>query len=170
MKLKRITLFALAAMMVLSLAACDVDGDGTQSGVAANGSATPASEAAKPAQGEGNIGDYHIKIVSAQKGKDYQDKDVLIVTYEWTNNSDEEQMFSTAFGTTAYQDGVECSSAFSVDGVDAQKSLSKIKPGASLEVKDAYVLNDTTTDVQVEVGPWVDLGGGDKVTKTFSIK
>ena len=117
--------------------------------------------------GEGELGDYYIKIVSATTDKDYEGKDVLIVTYEWTNNGDEEQMFSTAFSAKAYQNGIECASAYFVDSVDAQKSLTNIKPGASLEVQEAYALNDTS-DVEIEVTEWISFND-DKVVKTFKL-
>ena len=73
------------------------------------------------ADGEGSLGDYYIKIVSAAKAKDYSGADVLIVTYEWTNNADDAAMFSTAFTAKAYQNGVECTTAYMVDGVFIRK-------------------------------------------------
>ena len=119
---------------------------------------------------EGNIDDYHIKIISAQKGKDYKDQDAVIVTYEWTNNSDGEQMFSTAFDASVYQNGVECETAIMMDDIDNEKSLTNIKPGASLEVKQAYVLNDNS-DIEVEVTAWISFDDDEpKVVKTFTLE
>ena len=119
-------------------------------------------------EGEGDLGDYHIKIVSATTAKDYEGKEVLVVTYEWTNNGDEEQMFSTAFTAKAYQNGIECTTAYFVDAVDSEKSLTNIKPGASLEVKEAYALNDNS-DVEIEVTEWISFND-DKVVKTFKFE
>lgn len=173
--MKKATLFVIAAVIACSLCACgelstNSDGEDSKQTPQSTASASPASNAgSKTLQGEGDIGKYNIKIVSAKKGKDYADKDVLIVTYQWTNNSDKEQMFSTAFSAKAYQDGVECGGITVVDGVDAQKMLSNIKPGATLEVQDAYVLNGDS-DVEIEVGPWISLGEETKVVKTFSVK
>lgn len=78
-------------------------------------------------------------------------------------------MFSTAFSAKAFQNGVECDDLTVVDGVDKKKLLSKIKPGATLEVQEAYVL-DGDSDVSIEVGPWISIGESSKVTKTFSVK
>lgn len=39
--------------------------------------------------GEGDTGLYHIKITGASSGKDYEENNVITITYEWTNNSDE---------------------------------------------------------------------------------
>lgn len=130
---------------------------------------TPAESEHSTVEGSGDIGNYYIEIVSAKKGQDYSCKDVLIVTYKWTNNSNKDQMFSTAFSAKAYQNGVECSSLTIVDGVDSHKPLSNIKPGTSLEVQKAYLL-DGDSDVVIEVGPWISLGNERKVVKTFSLK
>ncbi len=130
---------------------------------------TPVESEHSTMEGSGEIGDYYIEVVSAKKGQDYSYKDVLIVTYKWTNNSNKDQMFSTAFSDKAYQNGIECSSLTIVDGVDNHKPLSNIKPGASLEVQKAYLL-DGDADVVIEVGPWLPLGNERKIVKTFSLK
>lgn len=173
--MKKIILTCMSLLLIFSLASCELDSTEGQdvNNDTNNGSSTveKASEPVKvqPTEGEGDIGDYHIKIVGAEKGKDYGDDDVLIVTYEWTNNSDEDKMFSTAFSAKAFQNGIECSSATIVDGVDANKLLSDIKPGASLEVQEAYELNDDS-DVTIEVTPWIDFSDDTVITKTFSVK
>lgn len=175
--MKKVALIITAAVIASTLCSCgelstSSDGPDSKSNPQSTTSVspTPASDSEnKTLQGEGDIGKYNIKIVSAKKGKDYAGKDVLIVTYQWTNNSDEEQMFSTAFSAKAYQDGIECGGITVVDGVDTQKMLSNIKPGATLEVQDAYILNGDA-DVEIEVGPWISLGKETKVVKTFSVK
>lgn len=119
------------------------------------------------ADGEGSLGDYYIKIVSAAKAKDYSGTEVLVVTYEWTNNGDDAAMFSSAFTAKAYQNGIECTTAYMVDGVDAEKALTQIKPGATLEVQEAYKLNDNS-DVSVEVTKWISFDDA-VVTKIFTL-
>lgn len=169
---KRFTLFTLVSLMVLSFAACDLDTATSSYSPSSVVSAEPAEKAssAVKTQGEGDVGKYHIKIVSSKKGKDYAGKDALIVTYEWKNNGDKETMFSTAFSAKAYQNGVECELAIGVDGVDSEKSLTNIKPGASLQLQEAYVLNDQS-DVSVEVSEWLTFDDNPaKVEKVFSVK
>lgn len=174
---KVILAVALTLSMAIMLASC-----GEIASDVSGASKTPSdsSKTVEPAtsktdkntvmEGEGDIGDYHIKIVSAEVGKDYSENPVLIVTYQWTNNSDDEQMFSTAFSAKAYQNGIECGDAYVVDGVDSQKLLANIKPGATLELKDAYKL-DGDSDVEIEITPWISLESNPpKVTKTFSVK
>lgn len=178
--MKKVWAILVAALLALGVSGCSPEattggdtpsGDHTQkttTGSVATTTATPATETENVMQGEGDLGKYHIKIVSAEKGKDYSDKAVLVVTYEWTNNGDKETSFSLAFDAKAYQGGVECSSLTVVDGVDAQKLLSNIKPGASLVVQEAYVLNDDS-DVEVEVSELISFSDK-KVVKTFSVK
>lgn len=171
--MRKFLVLFIGAVLAISLCSCDFS-DTTSGGTDSKAPATTttaekADDGNKVMDTEGDIGDYHIKIVSAKKGKDYSKKDVLIVTYQWTNNGDDEQMFSTAFSVSAYQNGVECDDITMVDGVDTQKSLSKIKPGATLEVQKPYVL-DGDSDVTIEVGPWISIGESSKVTKTFSVK
>ncbi len=161
--MKKFLCLLMAAIMLVAFAGCtevlDEVGDSVMDSVIPSTGGTM--------DGEGELGDYYIKIVSATIDKDYEGKDVLVVTYEWTNNGDEEQMFSTAFTAKAYQNGIECTTAYLVDSVDAEKSLTNIKSGATLEVKEAYQLNDTT-DVEVEVTEWISFGD-DKVVKTFKL-
>lgn len=65
---------------------------------------------------------------------------------------------------------LECGDAYMVDGVDSQKLLANIKPGATLELKDAYKL-DGDSDVEIEITPWISFENNPpKVTKTFSVK
>ena len=105
--------------------------------------------------------------MSAAKAKDYSGTEVLVVTYEWTNNGDDAAMFSSAFTAKAYQNGIECTTAYMVDGVDAEKALTQIKPGATLEVQEAYKLNDNS-DVSVEVTKWISFDDA-VVTKIFTL-
>lgn len=177
--MKKIILALLTLGIMLSFTACEVDTESTPSSTNDQTTATSddssstvenASEkSSNTYEGEGNIDDYHIKIVSASKDTDYQGKDAIVVTYQWTNNSDESQMFSTAFSDKAFQNGIECTSAYFVDGIDAQQPLTEIKPGATFEVKRAYELKDDS-DVTIEVTPWISLGDDTMVTKTFSVK
>ena len=182
MKKAKLIPIVLSCFLVLSFSACTTDNEPTSStnnsGDSSIGSevevssdspdSSSSTEEVKNQEGEGDIGDCHIKIVSAEKGQDISGQDLLIVTFEWTNNSDDEKMFTSTFSVSAYQNGVECSSITVVDGVETEKMLAKIKPGVSLEVQESYILSDTS-DVTVEVGPWIDLGNSEKITKVFSV-
>lgn len=121
---------------------------------------------------DSNLGDYNVEIKSCRLAKDYEGKDVVIVTYVFANvKADEAASFYVTFEDTVYQNGVGLNEAY-VLADDANYSednqTKEIKKGASIEVEVAYELNDTETDIEVEVEELFSFE--DKVlTKTFSI-
>lgn len=118
------------------------------------------------------IGDYSVTIDSCRLAKDYSGKDVVIIKYIFTNVANEEpQSFSFAFDDAVFQNGVGLNEAYILDdsaNYSSDNQLKEIKKGASLEVEIAYELNDTETDVEVEVKELFSFD--DKtLTKTFKI-
>lgn len=120
-----------------------------------------------------NIGDYKVEIQSCRLAKDYTGKDVVIVKYLYTNVADDDATaFYIAFDEKVYQNGVGLNESYVLDdsaNYSSDNQTKEIKKGASLEVEVAYELNDTTTDIEVEVKElfsWDDT----TITKTFSIK
>lgn len=161
-KLLSLTLFLI---VLISVTACAP----TQTSSSQNKTPpSPIESEAPKIEGEGKLGDYYVKIVSAKKSTDYEGKDVLVVTYEWTNNGKEATSFMVAFIAKAYQNGVECSSAFLVDDVDAEKSMNNIKPGTTYTVQEAYLLQDES-EVTIEVTELFSFSN-DMVSKTFVLK
>lgn len=121
---------------------------------------------------ENAIGKYSVQIDSCRLAKDYTGKDVVIVKYVFTNVSDKEPAsFMFAFDDAAFQNGVGLNGAYVLDdsaNYNSDNQLKEIKVGASLEVEVAYELNDTTTDVEVEVRELISFNDT-VITKTFSI-
>lgn len=118
------------------------------------------------------LGDYSVVIDSCRLAKDYSGKPVVIVKYIFTNVSDDDATsFSLAIEENVYQDGVGLNTAIIIDdnaSYSSDNQLKKIKKGASLDVEVAYELNDTTTDIEVEVKEFISFN--DKtIKKTFSI-
>ena len=123
---------------------------------------------------ESNIGVYKVEIESCRlaPATGFQDKDVVIVKYKFTNNGDEPASFMFAFDENVYQNGVGLNETFFVDdsaNYDSGNQTKEIKTGASLEVEAAYELNDSTSDIEVEVKELFSLNDN-VVKKTFSIK
>lgn len=112
-----------------------------------------------------------IKIVSHSIGKDYNNNDVLIIEYEWTNTEDKETSFMAQFNDKVFQNGIECSSTvIGCDEIDSQKQMNDIQPGTVYNLKIGYLLQDNTTaNVVVNslfgdttyLNENIDLGGGD---------
>ncbi len=119
-----------------------------------------------------NLGDYNIDIVSCRLATDYEGKPVVIVKYAFTNNDDNPQNFMFAVSAEVFQNGIGLNEAYFVDdsaNYSSDNQTKDIKKGATLEVEVAYTLNDTTTDIEVEVSELISFSSK-KVTKTFSIK
>lgn len=112
------------------------------------------------------LGDYGCEVVRSEKCKDWEGKDAILVTYNFTNNSDSAISFDIALDATAYQDGVGLESAILDDDTDILDV--EIKPGVTKEVKKAYVLRDTTTDVEIEVSEFLSFSD-DKLVTTITL-
>lgn len=117
------------------------------------------------------LGDYAVEILSCRLAKDYDGKDVVIIKYKFTNNSDKAASFMYAFEDNVFQDGIGLNEAIIL--ADSAKYSSDnqtkdIKPGSSLEVECAYELNDTKTDVEVEVKELISFDEK-TISKTFKI-
>lgn len=133
---------------------------------------TGTTVATQPAETGDRLGDYSLVIDSCRMAKDYEGKPVAIVKYIFGNVSDDNAAaFSFALDATAYQNGVGLNEAYFLDdSADySMDNLSKeIKKGASIEVEVAYELNDTTTDIEVEVAELFSFDDT-TITKTFTI-
>lgn len=99
------------------------------------------------------IDDYTISIVSYEFAEDYQGNQALIVTYGFSNTSDDTTNFLFALTAKAFQDGIELETAFINDDtlVDSGSSMRNVRPGAGLAVTEAYLLTSSTSPVQIEV-------------------
>lgn len=119
-----------------------------------------------------DIGDYSVIIDSCRLAKDYEGKDVVIVKYKFTNNrNDEATSFTLAFVDEAFQNGVGLNHAYVLDenaNYNEDNQTKAIKKGATIDIEVAYELNDTTTDIEVEVEELFS-SSEKTITKTFSI-
>lgn len=161
--MKKVILACILLAAALSLAAC------TQGGSSPDDQpGTSAVQSGGENEGEGVVGGCRIKIVSAEKGEDFVGDPVAIITYEWTNNGSEDKSFSDIFVSKAYQNGVKCTSYNVVDGVDSSKLQAEVKPGETLQVKEAYIISGFP-EITVEIGPGKGAEEDAVVSKTFSL-
>lgn len=128
--------------------------------------------AATEAGQEGVLGDYIVEIDSCRMAKDYEGKPVVIVKYIFTNVSDENPAaFLYTLDAAVYQSGVGLNESYFLDDsadYNSGNQTKEIKAGATIEVEVAYELNDTTTDIEVEVSEFISWTDA-KVAKTFSL-
>lgn len=185
---KRILALFLGAAVVLSLSACGTSGDGGAGKEPDNSSEVseqvpseqlPSKQVSEPSGGEnsgddvqpagsGDLGDYHVEIKGASLAKDYEGKSAIVVTYAWTNNSEETTSAMVSVGAKAFQDGVQLESAVIVgdDSYDSGTSMKEVRPGTTIDVQCAYVLTSETSTVEFELTEWISFSD-DMVTMNF---
>lgn len=113
--------------------------------------------------------DFSVVIGESAQTEDYEGNPALVVTFTFTNNSDDDANFMFAVSPKAFQDGVELESAILLnDDFDMENALKDVKPGVSLDVQWAYVL-DGSSDVTVEVTELMSFDDTVLATKTFSV-
>lgn len=104
-----------------------------------------------------DLGDYHVEIKGATLTTDYEGNLVIVITYSWTNNSDDTTSALTSVNCSAFQDGVGLESAFvlSDDVYDSGLGMTEVRPGTTIDVQSAFVLTSETSIVEVEISEWI---------------
>ena len=100
-----------------------------------------------------DLGDYVVTIDGFSLTKDYNGAPVLILNYTWKNNSEETCSAAFTLGEKAFQDGVELETAILINdpNYDGGLALREIRPDASLAVQEAFILDSTTSPVEIEI-------------------
>ena len=111
---------------------------------------------------------YAVTIDGAETGTDWEGNPCVIVTYTFTNNSEEATSFMVALSAEVYQDGVQLDRAI-CDDVDPDPEMNNVKTGASIQVQIAYELS-STSDVEVEVYELWDFDHTMLANQTFSVE
>lgn len=188
--MKKISVFVMmvALLTVFTFSACEGSGESSTGGESTeNGTTeeTPAPEnadtaeeapAAESAESDkiadsGTLGDYTCVIKDFAIVKDWEDKDALLVNFDFTNNSEDSATFMMSILTKAFQDGVELETTFlsSDNELYDDNSSKEIKTGVTLDVSSVFLLDNTDSPVEVEVSEAFSFGDA-KLAKTFEIK
>ena len=165
MKINRHVFIAAVLTGVLALAGC---GKSSGSGDAGSASAEkqesaqeqtaeqPAEQAEQsaaeeaPAEEKAPETDYPVTIDGVRLAKDYQDKDCVIVTCTFTNNSEDTKSFASALHVEVFQNGIQCDTAITMGEKENDNYLTDVRPGTTISVDMAYELQDLS-DIEVEV-------------------
>lgn len=158
----------LAVIIVIGIIAAAAGGGGSDSS-STNSNQTGDTKSAGQAEQAEVKTDYPVTIDGAEVTKDsYQGKDVIVVTYTWTNNSDKATSFTIALNAQAYQNGVELETSLFTDGAEVG-DLRDVKPGTTSTVKIAYELADTS-EVEVEVKEQFSLNDEIIASQKFAVQ
>lgn len=123
----------IAALMLLSLAACG-----------------------KETATEPNLiklGDRELLYKGACIMEDSSGNDAVVLTLDFTNNGKENASYLWSVDETVMQNGVELEVASIITNYDTFETVidnqfKEVAPGATLEVKTAFVLSDTTSEIK----------------------
>jgi hypothetical protein len=97
---------------------------------------------------------YGVTIDSCEFSTDYEGNKAAVVTYTFTNNSDDATSFAVAVTYQAFQNGVQLETAVNTAKWDSENAWKEIKPGASIQVQQGYKLDDAS-DITIEVEDWL---------------
>ena len=127
------------------------------------------SVAAEQEDIKGAIGKYVCTVKSAKVCKNWEGKDAVKITYEFTNNAKDAQSFDFALKDDLYQDGIGLESSF-ISSEDGDWGIDvKIKPGTTKEVSKVYILRDKKTPIDIEISELISFND-DKLTYTVDLK
>ena len=158
---------AVVAVVIILIAVIASGGSDDSSSEDSNASAvTSAVSAESEEKANDTVGDFKCVVKGAKLCKDLTGKDAVLITYEFTNNSDSAVSFDVALDARAYQDGVGLETAILDEDTDYLDV--DIKPGVTKEVKKAYNLRDTSTEIEIEVSELISFSD-DKIVTTVEI-
>lgn len=158
-----LSIFLVLLFAVLAIASSSSDDEGSTQQQSAG--------EVQSLESDNNVGDYLVEIKDARFTETYDGKPVIVVTYGFTNNSENPSAFYLAFETNAYQNDIGLNKAYVLkdgDPYSEDNQSKEIRTGATLDVEVAYELNDTESDVEIEVEEFMGWSD-DKVTKTFTL-
>lgn len=100
-----------------------------------------------------NFGNFTLKYTGYEISKDYEGKSCIIVYFDYTNNSNENKAYEWSTGVKAFQNGVECDTAFILDSQNTAlgNSSKEVKSGTTIGVASAFLI-DGMDDIELECG------------------
>lgn len=150
MKFTKILSIMLAVIMVCILGGCDTKKDDNPNVL--------------------EIGNYTAEYKGYEIVKDDYDKDTIIITFDYTNNSDETDSFLWSIYYKIKQGETELEAGTIIDPETFDSvfdtEMAEVAAGATAEVQIAYNLADSTSDVVIEAA---DLMGDYTDTLTINI-
>ncbi len=99
--------------------------------------------------------EYDVKYISHKVDYDRNGNPVLLITYEFTNNSDENASWIVKLHNKVFQTGVECGGIAFHDEITSQMQMNDIQPGITVTIVEGYPLYDDTSTVTLECGEFL---------------
>ena len=129
------------------------------------------AETADDSNAKGKINGAEVKIGDA-KVVDYNDGKVIIVSFEFKNDTSSDVTFNGLLSTDANQEDAYLSTALTLrtEGYVPETLVQTVGSGEKITVQRAFRLFDDTTPVTITVDNAVNPDVNTQVTKTFNIK
>ena len=107
----------------------------------------------KDSKFKSKLGDYELLYKGACIMEDSDGNDAIVLTLDFTNNSKENASYLWSVDETVMQNGVELEAASIITDYENLETVvsdqfTDVAPGATLEVRTAFVLKDTTSEVK----------------------
>lgn len=83
--------------------------------------------------------------------KDWDDKPVLKINYDWENTGDESVMASFTFLIKGFQDGVETDDTSISDEIDLGLGQKEVRPGGKVSAEDSVGIADMAKPLELEL-------------------
>ena len=130
-----------------------------------------AAETQDSVQEAGKIGAYEVSVEDA-KIIDYQDSKVLLVSFDFKNNSASEVNFAGVTSVSVAQGEAQLPpvAVTGVEGFDSSTLAQNVGKGKKIKVQRSYKLADDTTPVTVTVQAFDTANHEGSVSKTFNIQ
>lgn len=116
-----------------------------------------------------DLGGYEVAICDAVLA-DGETSKVLVVEFEFKNNTSQPTKFSSVIEANAFQDDTSLAPAatFSAEGYEILTVAQDVKYNEKIKVQQAYVVRDPSQPVTVEVMKHGNVGGSEVISKTFT--
>lgn len=172
---KRIFAILLMVVLAFSMFACgESDGSGSEQKTTESNAQNQATEEKKEEAKDDGIIDfegetYRITYTRHEVGKDYEGNPCLIYYFNYTNNGEEASSAIVDAYIQCFQNGIECESAILMDdNKEINNSMKDIKPGVTIEVANAYLLEDMS-EVTLEASELISFDDN-KDVQTITLK
>lgn len=128
------------------------------------------AQTADDSSAKGEVGDTVVEITDA-KVIQYNEQDVIVVSYEFTNNTGEITTFNTVENSAAYQNeqNLGLATVVGVDGIECDTLGQRVEDGETITVQKAFRLANLTDDVTVTVNTSSAISESAPVSKVFKI-
>lgn len=184
---KILTITAMTLIFALSLTGCvkKTDNQGNTAGNTTSAGQTDASGAYEvdmakvdgteavsntdKKEYDGKLGEYNVSIGDA-KIINVDDTDIVVISFDFKNNSDSETAFTAAMDVEVTQDGGKLAGAVvsNIEGVNLLAMSERIPSGDSIIVQRAYRLRDNSAPVEVSVKEF-GTSDDEALSKTFEV-